>query len=496
MLKNILSRLTNADHISVGWNYLISIAIFGLAGMLVGITLVFLTSKPTLLFFNPSMYTRLFTLHGNIMIHLFVIPVFAGVFGNLILPRMIGAKCVGLPKTNLLSWWLYILGAILMAAGLWVGMYDGGWTMQIPLTAMPQFPFFMLITGLLSLAVSAILLSINVLLTVHRRRAPEVTWSNMPIFVWTLYLAALVHVVILPERVFFLILQMVGSTDTSGFMKSAISPDSQLFQHLFWVASSPAVTVTILPVIGIISELLATFSRRGLFGKRSMVTAGVVFAALSLVVWGEHMIVGEQSAATSIAFSFLSMLQGILAGFMLIIWLATIFSGRISIEPPLWFAVTTIALWVIGGLAGSILATASLNVVLHSTAFVIGHTHFVLAGGVFLAILGGAHYWWPLITGYRIKDSLNIVALAITACGIMLTFIPYFFLGASGLPRRLAIYPAEFQTAHLLAAAGGAVLLCGVILFFFNMIKLRRQPTTPNPWRSNGYEWTQGVEKN
>jgi cytochrome c oxidase subunit 1 len=374
-------------------------------------------------------------------------------------------------------------------------MYDGGWTMQIPLTSMPQLSFFMLLSGLLSLAVSAILLSINVVLTVNRRRTPAVTWSNMPIFVWTLYLAALVHLIILPERVFFLVLQMVGHGGAAGFMKSAVSPDSQLFQHLFWVSSSPAVTVTILPVIGIISELLSTFAHRGLFGKRSVVTACVIFATLSLVVWGEHMIVGEQSDTTSVAFSFLSMLQGIPAGFVLIAWLATMFRGQISFEAPFWFAVATIGLWLIGGLAGSILATASLNVQLHSTAFVIGHTHFVMAGGVLLAILGGAHYWWPLVTGYRIKESMTKIALAVTVGGIMLTFIPYFFLGANGLPRRLAVYPAEFQTAHYWAAAGGVVLLCGVILFVFNMINSRRQPTKPNPWLSDSFEWMPEAEK-
>lgn len=495
MFKSLISRLTNTDHISVGWMYVVSIAILGLTGMLVGFALLMATTKPTLLFFNPAMYARMFTLHGNVMIHLLVIPVFAGVFGNLILPRMIGAKSVGLPKTNLLSWWLYALGAICMMTGLWSGMYDGGWTMQIPLSAMPQFSFITLVSGLLSLTLSGILSGLNVVLTVNRRRTPVVTWSNMPIFVWTLYLAALVHVIILPERVVFLILQVIGHTGATGLMKSAVSPDSQLFQHLFWVSSSPAVTVTILPVIGIISELLSTFTHRGLFGKRSVVTACVTFAALSLIVWGEHLIVGEQSAATSIAFSFLSLLQGIPAGFVLIAWLATMFRGQISFAAPFWFAVATIGLWVIGGLAGSILAAASLNVQLHSTAFVIGHTHFVLAGGVLLAILGGLHYWWPLVTGYRIKESSTKVALAVTVGGIMLTFIPYFFLGASGLPRRLAVYLAEFQTGHYWAAAGGVVLMCGVFLFVFNMIRSRRQPAKPNPWLSNSFEWTPEAEK-
>ncbi|MBI5266554.1 MAG: cbb3-type cytochrome c oxidase subunit I [candidate division Zixibacteria bacterium] len=492
MIQSIVKRLTSTDHVSVGWLYAATIALFALAGTALGLTLVIVTVKPTLLFLNPAMYARFFTLHGNIMINLLILPVFAGVFGNLILPRVIGSSRVALPRTNLIGWWLYLAGGLLMLVGLWVGVYDGGWTLHTPLKGMSSPAFITLMSGLLLLAGSLFLASLNVALTIYRRRKAGTGWAGLSLVGWTLFLAALVHLIIMPERFLFLLTQLVGHFGADGWIKQATSPDSQVFQHLFWVSSSPAVTIVILPAIGLISELLATFTGKKLFARQGVLIACCVFAGLSLVVWGEHLLIGEQATRTSVLFSFLSALQGIPAGFVLLAWLATMFRGSITPHAPFWYAFAAVALWVMGGLAGVTMSIMSMNVQLHSTAFVVGHTHITIAGSVLLAIFGGLYYWWPLITGSMVNERAAKVALSVSAVGILLTFIPYFVLGVKGVPRRLSVYPSQFQPEHYWAAAGGVVLVCGVLFLVWNLVTSRKTLAAEpvNPWSSDAPEWT------
>ena len=492
-IKNVISRVTNTDHISVGWMYLISIAILGLAGMLVGLLMVVITSKPNLLFFNPSMYTRLFTLHGNTMIHLLVIPVFAGVFGNLVLPRMIGAVSVGLPRLNVLSWWLYSLGAILMIAGLWFGMYDGGWTMQIPLTAMPQTSFFILIAGLLSLALSAILLSINVILTVHRRRISTVTWSNMPIFVWTAFATAIIGLT--ATQFIGLSFQMVMFERLLGmsFFEPAGGGNPILFQHLFWFYSHPAVYVFVLTGLGVISELLPVFARKPLFGYRWVALSSFGIALVGFLVWAHHMFTSGMSPYLRVPFMYSTLLVAVPTGIKFFSWVATLWEGKLSFETPMLFVLGAISIFLLGGLSGPPNGVVATDLHLQDTYWIVGHFHATLFGGFVFPFFAAIYYWFPKMTGRMYNERLGKLHFWLMLPAFYVQSLGQMETGLLGMRRRIADYdPAlGIQTAQLLVTIAGFVIATSVLIAVINFYRSARkgQVAVSNPWRSRSLEW-------
>ncbi len=486
------SWLTTLDHKRIAVLYTLSITLLffvgGAAAALIRLNL--LTPYSELV--SIETYNKLFTTHGVIMVWFFLIPSIPTTLGNFLVPLMIGARDLAFPRLNLLSWYLYVIGAICAIESLMAGGVDTGWTFYTPFsTEFSNTHVFAAVTGVFIAGFSSILTGLNFIVTIHEMRAPGLTWFRLPLFIWAMYATSLILVLATPVLAMTLVLVAVEHIFGIGVFDPALGGDPLLFQHLFWFYSHPAVYIMIVPAMGVASEIIGCFARNRIFGYRFMAYAMLAIAAFGFVVWGHHMFVSGQSAYAGTVFSLLTFLVSVPSAVKVFNWTATLYKGRISFEAPMLYALGFVGLFTVGGLTGLFLASLGLDVQLHDTYFVVAHFHYIMVGGAVMAFFGGIHFWWPKITGRMYSDAWARFAAIVTFVGFNLTFFPQFIVGYLGMPRRYPEYPPEFQLWNVLSSMGAVILALGYVLPLFYLFRsLRYGPAAPaNPWNAKGLEW-------
>ena len=498
--RGITSWLFTLDHKRIGVMYLVSILAFFLLGgvfaMLIRIELIdagpgFLEMMVGDATKAKNLYNHIFTLHGAVMIFLFILPGIPAAMGNFVLPIMLGAKDVAFPRLNLTSLYLFWFGALFFVLVLVTGGLDTGWTLYAPYSTETGSAVIAATAGAFILGFSSIFTGLNFIVTVHTLRPRGMTWFKMPLFLWAIYATALIQVLATPVLGITLLLLGVEKFLGLGIFDPKLGGDPILFQHFFWFYSHPAVYIMILPGMGIMSELISVFSRKHIFGYKFIAFSSVAIALLGFLVWGHHMFVSGQSPLLSMIFSALTFSVSIPSAIKVFNWLATMYKGSISLATPMCYALMFIFLFGIGGLTGLFLGALSTDVIMHDTYFVVAHFHYTMMGGVLVAFLGGLHYWWPKITGRMYSEFCGRIAALLVFVGFNLTFFPLFLVGTHGMPRRYYTYPEEFHTGHVLSSIGSFVLAVGLftILFYLlhSLFKGRRAPA--NPWGAASLEW-------
>jgi cytochrome c oxidase subunit 1 len=486
------SWLLTKDHKRIGLLYLAAVTFFFMLGgaFAVAIRLELVTPVGDLL--SDANYNKAFTMHGVIMVFFFLIPAVPSVLGNFLIPLMIGAKDLAFPKLNLLSFYIYVVGSLFTMYAMVAGGLDTGWTFYTPFSTVASTTAVVpAAIGIFINGFSSILTGLNFIVTIHRMRAPGMTWFRLPLFVWAHYATSLIQVLGTPVLAITIVLVAAERIFGFGLFNPAVGGDPVLFQHLFWFYSHPAVYILVLPAMGVISELIAAFSRKQVFGYGFVAFASIGIAVIGFLVWGHHMFVSGESVYAAMVFSILSFLVAIPSAVKVFNWTATMYKGSISWEIPMLYAVGFIGLFSIGGLTGLFLASIGLDVHLTDTYFIIAHFHYVMVGGTIMAYLGGLHFWWPKITGRMYNRTLGKFSAALVFVGFNLTFFPQFILGYMGMPRRYHAYPDEFQVLNVLSSAGASVLAVGYLLplFYFALSLKYGEVAGDNPWGAVGLEW-------
>lgn len=490
---SVASWLLTYDHKRIAILYLVSISVFFLMGGLAAafIRLELATPKGDLL--TSDIYNKMFTTHGVIMIFLFLIPSIPAVFGNFLLPLMIGARDVAFPRLNLLSWYFFMAGALLVLIALFRGGIDTGWTFYTPYSSsFAKGEVSLAIVGVFLAGFASIFTGINFLVTIHKMRAPGMTWFRLPLFVWAMYATSLIQVLGTPVVAITLLLVAVERTFRIGIFDPNLGGDPILYQHLFWFYSHPAVYIMILPAMGVINEVLSAFSKRRVFGYHFVAFSSLAIAIIGFLVWGHHMFSTGQSMYAGIVFSFLTWIVAIPSAIKIFNWMATIWKGRVHWDTPMLYALGFMGLFVIGGLTGLHLAAMATNVHLTDTYFVVAHFHYVMVGGAIMGYLAALHFWWPKMTGRMYPEGWGKLAAMLVFVGFNLTFFPQFILGYMGMPRRYHSYPEEWAVLNVLSTAGSSVLGVGYLLpviYLTWSLKFGKVVAERNPWGARGLEW-------
>ncbi|MGP8269040.1 MAG: cytochrome c oxidase subunit I [Terracidiphilus sp.] len=490
--NGILSWLLTSDHKRIAILYLITTVFFfmigGIAAALIRLELL----TPTGDLVAADTYNKLFSIHGIIMVFFFLVPIAPAVLGNFLIPLMIGARDVALPKINLLSWYLFVIGGCCELYMMIFGGVDTGWTFTTPLsTHYVNTHVIGAAMGIFIAGFSSILTGINFIVTIHKMRAPGMTWFRLPLFIWSYYATSIIFVLATPVIAISMVLIMLERVFGIGIFDPTKGGDPILFQHLFWFYSHPAVYVMILPGMGIISEVVSNFCRKRVFGYTAVAFSSVAIAVFSFFVWAHHMFIMGISNYSALVFSLMSMLVAVPSAIKVFNWSATMYKGSIYFDTPMIYTLGFLGLFTIGGLTGVFLATLGLDIHLTETYFIVAHFHYVMVGGMVSAIMAGIHFWWPKITGRMYPESLGKLAAVILFIGFNLTFFPQFILGYLGMPRRYWSYPPEFQALNVLSSAGATILAIGYLLPFLYLLWSLRygEIAGNNPWQATGLEW-------
>src|SRR5215204_5131703 len=439
------SWLLTRDHKRIALLYLGSITFFFFIGGIYALMIRLELLTPQGDFLQSATYNKVFTQHGIIMIFFFLIPSIPATLGNFLVPMMIGAKDLAFPRINLLSWYIYIAGGLFALTAMVMGGVDTGWTFYTPYsTAVSNTHVVMTGLGVFIAGFSSILTGFNFIVTIHTMRAPGMTWMRMPLFIWAHYAASLIMIMGTPVVAVTLLMVVLERALNFGLFDPSRGGDPVLYQHLFWFYSHPAVYIMVLPGMGVVSELVAAFCRKPVFGYTFVAFASLAIAVLGFLVWGHHMFVAGQSVYASLIFSMLSFLVAIPSAVKVFNWTATMYKGSISWDTPMLYAIGFIGLFTIGGLTGLFLASIGMDVHLTDTYFIVAHFHYIMVGGAIMGYMGGLHYWWPKISGRLYNELLAKIAAAIVFVGFNLTFFPQFIVGYLGMPRRYHAYPPEF----------------------------------------------------
>lgn len=492
--KGIRAWILSTDHKRIGIMYLFALITFFAIGVTFGflIRLELLTPGKTIV--EPQVYNEFFTLHGVIMIFLFVIPGIPAVFGNFFLPIMIGAKDVAFPRLNLLSWYLYVTGGILIIVSIIMpgGPADTGWTFYIPYSVRTTTNVIATGTAAFLLGFSSILTGLNFITTIHRLRAPGMAWFKMPLFAWSLYATAWIQVLATPIIGITLLLIIVERVFGVGLFDPALGGDPILYQHLFWIYSHPAVYIMIVPAMGVISEIIPVFARRTIFGYKFIAFSSLGIALFGSLVWGHHMFAVGMSDAGQFVFSFLTFMVAIPSAIKVFNWTATLYKGSISLDPPMLFALAFIFLFSIGGFTGLIQGALSVDIHLTDTSFIVGHFHYVMFGGTGMGVFAALHYWLPKMFGRMYNMKRAKVAFWIIFVGFNTLYFPMFVMGWLGMPRRYYDYLPEYTVYHQIATVGSWIIISGMIIMFTNLIQGMRKGkivTEKNIWGGETLEW-------
>jgi len=491
--RGFLSWALTLDHKRIGMMYLVAVLVSFFAG---GVMALLVRTK--LLFpgevswMTADQYNKAFTLHGAIMVFLVIIPSIPAALGNFVLPIMLGAKDVAFPRLNLFSFYLWIMGAVCAVYSLIAGGFDTGWTFYTPYSS--QFSSggtIPVLVGVFILGFSSIFTGVNFVVTIHKLRPPGMTWFRMPLFLWALYATALIQILATPVLGITVAMLVIERAFNIGIFDPSMGGDPVLFQHFFWFYSHPAVYIMILPGMGIISEIIAVHSHRHIFGFRFIAFSSIAIAIFSFLVWGHHMFTSGQSALMNVLFSAITFSVAIPSAVKVFNWVATLYKGSISLNTAMWYGLSFIFLFTIGGLTGIPLAVLSTDIHLHDTYFVVAHFHYVMMGSALIAMIGGLHHWWPKMTGRMFNEFWGKIGCLLVFVGFNMTFFTQFMLGSQGMPRRYYMYQPEFQIYHHISTGGSYIMGLGFLItaiyLLHSLFAGRRAPA--NPWGGASLEW-------
>jgi len=491
--KGILAWILSTDHKRIGVLYLASMLTLFFVAVTLGVLMRIeqLTVHPPL--FSPETYNAFFTVHGVIMIFMFVLPGLSATFGNFFLPIMIGARDVAFPRLNLTSWYFFIAGTLLVVASLFTGNGppDTGWTFYVPFSIRTSTNVTLGVFGAFVLGFSSILTGLNFITTVHRMRAPGMTWFRMPLFVWSLYATAWIQVLATPILGITLLLVIVERLFGVGVFDPAKGGDPLLYQHLFWIYSHPAVYIMIVPAMGAISEIIPTLAHRTIFGYKAIAYSSMAIAAVGSLVWGHHMFTSGMGDPADVIFSLLTFLVAVPSAVKVFNWTATLYKGSIELRPPMIFALTFVFLFIIGGLTGIIQGALNVNVHLHDTYWIVGHFHYVMFGGTGMGFLAALLYWFPKMFGKMYNEKTATIAWFPIFIGFNMFYFTMLVLGYMGMPRRYFTHLPQYHMAHVMASIGAFVMVSGLILFFANLAValFKGKEAEQNPWGGVTLEW-------
>lgn len=493
--KGFLGWVLSTDHKRIGILYMVSILSFFIVGVTFGALMRLELIAPGRTIMDAQTYNEIFTLHGVIMIFLFIIPGIPAIFGNFFLPILIGAKDVAFPRLNLLSWYLYITGALLAVISIMLpgGPADTGWTFYIPYSVRTGTNVDLALFAAFILGFSSILTGLNFITTVHRLRTPGMTWFKMPLSIWSFYATAWVQVLATPIIGITVLMVAVERIFGVGLFDPALGGDPVLYQHLFWIYSHPAVYIMILPAMGIVSEIIPVFARKTIFGYKFIAMSSIAIALFGSLVWGHHMFTAGMSNTGQFVFSLLTMIVAIPSAIKVFNWTATLYKGSIWLATPLLFVLAFIFQFTIGGLTGVMQGVLSVDIMVQDTSFIVAHFHYVMFGGTGFGLFAALHYWFPKMFGKMYNEKVSKIAFWFLFVGFQTLYFPMFIMGWLGMPRRYYDYLPEFHIYHLISTIGSWILITGILLMFGNLIKALvsgKRVTEKNIWGGETLEWT------
>jgi cytochrome c oxidase subunit 1 len=492
-LKGIGAWLLTHDHKRLGLMYLGAVFFWFVLAMILGLMLRTELMSQGRTIMSAELYNSVFTLHGVIMIFLFVIPAIPAIFGNFFLPIQLGTDDVFFPRLNLFSWYLFIIGGVFAIVSLFAGggFPDTGWTFYVPFSVQASSNVGLTVTAAFILGMSSMLTGLNFITTFHRMRDKSMGLMQIPLFTWSLYATAWVQILATPVISITFVLIVVERFLGVGLFDPDKGGDPLLYQHLFWMYSHPAVYIMILPGMGVISEIIPVFSRKSIFGYKAIVWSSMAIAIAGSLVWAHHMYTSGMSDVSVFVFSLLTFLVAIPSAVKVFSWVATMYKGSIEMTPPLLLSLCFIYLFSVGGLTGLVLGAAGTDIHVHDTHFVVSHFHFVMFGGTGFAFFAALHYWWPKMFGVMYRFRPAYVGIVLTAVGFLFHYIPMFILGLQGMPRRYYDYLPQYETGNFLAGFGGYLLCVGIIIMFANLLASFRQKVAAptDPWGATTLEW-------
>lgn len=492
--KGLLGWILSTDHKRIAIIYLVAIISFFLVGMTFGFLMRLELIAPGRTIMDAQTYNSFFTLHGVIMIFLFVVPGIPAIFGNFFLPILIGARDVSFPRLNLFTWYLYVIGGLLAIISILLpgGPADTGWTFYIPYSVRTGSNVVFALFAAFVLGFSSIFTGINFVTTVHRLRAPGMSWFKMPLSVWSLYATAWVQILATPIIGITLLLVAIERVFGVGLFDPALGGDPVLYQHLFWIYSHPAVYIMILPAMGVVSEIIPVFARRTIFGYKFIALSSIAIAVFGSLVWAHHMFTAGMSNTGQFIFSLLTMVVAIPSAIKVFNWTATLYKGSIELSTPLLFALAFIFQFTIGGLTGIMQGVLSVDIMIHDTSFIVAHFHYVMFGGTGFGLFAALHYWFPKMFGRMYNQKVSKSAFWLVFVGFNTLYFPMFIMGWLGMPRRYYDYLPEFQIYHVISTIGSWILVAGILIMFGNLLKAwlsGKKTTEKNPWGGETLEW-------
>ncbi len=489
--KGLWAWLTTVDHKKIGLMFLGAVTFFFFVGGVLALLLRTELLTPAKTLIEADTYNQLFTLHGAIMTFFVLVPGIPAALGNFVLPIQLGAKDVAFPKLNLTSFYLYVIGAIFTLTAIAANGLDTGWTFYTPYSTESNTSVIWVTMGLFILGFSSILTGTNFITTVHKLRAPGITWGKLPLNAWALYATSVIQVLATPVLAITLLLLTMERFLGVGIFNPDLGGDPVLFQHFFWFYSHPAVYIIIVPGFGIISEVITTFSKKHIFGYWAIALSSLAIAFIGFLVWGHHMFVSGQSPIISTVFSFMSFIVGIPTGIKIFNWVATLYKGSIWMRTPMVYAYIFLFLFSIGGFTGIMVGSLAPDIHLHDTYYVVAHFHYVMMGGTLIAFLAGLHYWWPKITGRMYNEKLGIISAVMIFIGFNLTFLPQFIMGSQGMPRRYYNYIDQFTVLHQVSTIGSYIMGVAFLIIAYYLAKslINGERAGANPWHSRATEW-------
>lgn len=490
--KGLWSWVTTVDHKRICLLYLFTITAFFFIGGVAALLMRTELAYPGKTIVDPDQYNVLFTVHGAVMIFLFIVPGIPATLGNFLLPLMIGAKDVAFPKLNLFSYYIYVLGALIACASLFSGAVDTGWTFYAPFSLKTQTTVVLMTFAAFVLGFSSILTGLNFIVTVHKLRAPGMTWSRLPVFVWATYATAVIQTLATPVVGITLLLLIMERVMGIGIFDAAKGGDPVLFEHFFWFYSHPVVYIMVLPAFGIVAEIIPVFSRKPIFGYRAVCISALAIAGVGFFVWAHHMLVAGISDVSARYFSIATFAVAIPTAVKVFNWVSTMYKGSIRFDSPMLYAMGFVFLFMVAGTTGIYLATLATDVFYHDTYFVVAHFHYTIQGGAVIGLMAGLHFWFPKITGKMYHEGLAKLAWVLVFVGFNMTFIPQFIMGMEGMPRRYYDYLPQFANLHYMSTVGAFINAFGYSFALFNLLYafgFGKVKASDNPYESLSLEW-------